>query len=379
MYEIYTDGSTRKTKKGGYGFIVIEDEEIIDRVIFKEENTTNQRCELLALISACNYCKEKKLEKVIIFSDSAYCLNAKEQKWYVNWEKNGWKNSKKEPVKNRDLWEQLIPFFKEEAFIFKKVEGHSNFYYNNFIDSLVTTISSDKTKDLTGETFGKLKVLSLWGNKFTEGVNTTKWLCQCECGNIVIVSHANLINTTRSCGCLQKTNHYYHDFEGRIFNYIKIVKKLNKTDAGGYFLWEAECQNCGNIFNISSRNIGKSYSCGCIKSKGEFLITKLLKELNYNFKKEIKFSDLYGEKDNLRFDFGVFDEKKNLLCLIEYQGVQHFKTTSGWNNEEKLKLTQKYDKIKEEYCKKNNIKLIRIPYTDYNKISIDYMRRVMNL
>ena len=42
MYEIYTDGSTRRTKKGGYGFIVIEDEEIIDRVIFKEENTTEK-------------------------------------------------------------------------------------------------------------------------------------------------------------------------------------------------------------------------------------------------------------------------------------------------------------------------------------------------
>lgn len=373
MKEIYTDGSTRRNGNGGYGFIVIEDEIIIDRFVYKEFNTTNQRCELLALISACKYCKDNKIIDVIIFSDSAYCLNANFEKWYINWEKNGWLNSKKNPVKNRDLWEELIPFYKENLFIFKKVKGHTNSYYNNFIDSLVTTISSEKTQDLTGKRFERLVVLNLYSNSFTEQTNTTKWLCQCDCGNTTIVSHGNLINsTTRSCGCLQKENHYYKNYEGEIFNFIQIQKKLDKKDNQGYFLWEAKCLNCQSTFVISSRNIGKSLSCGCIKSKGEFLITDVLNHMNgISYVKEFSFDDLMGDKLKLKFDFAIF-KNNNLLCLVEYQGVQHFKTSSGWNNEEKLRLTQEYDNKKRNYCIENNIPLIEIPYTDYEKINDEF-------
>ena len=79
----------------------------------------------------------------------------------------------------------------------------------------------------------------------------------------------------------------------------------------------------------------------------------------------------------LLFDFAIFDKNNNLLCLIEYQGDIHFKSTGGWNTQESLIERQKRDLIKRQYCKKNNIRLIEILYTDYNKISKEYLERLI--
>ena len=57
-------------------------------------------------------------------------------KWYVTWEQNGWKNSKKEPVANRDLWELLIPYFRNSQITISKVKGHAGNYYNELVDEL---------------------------------------------------------------------------------------------------------------------------------------------------------------------------------------------------------------------------------------------------
>ena len=102
-----------------------------------------------------------------------------------------------------------------------------------------------------------------------------------------------------------------------------------------------------------------------------------------NFKKQIFI--LYNNinfldckyKTYLLFDFAIFDKNNNLLCLIEYQGDIHFKSTGGWNTQESLIERQKRDLIKRQYCKKNNIRLIEILYTDYNKISKEYLERLI--
>lgn len=220
MYKVYTDGSCRRDGTGGYGFIVVnEKKEIIYRFVKKELNTTNQRMELRALIAACEYCEQNKINAKI-FSDSAYCLNCYFDKWYVNWEKNGFRSSKGNAVKNSELWKKLIPHFKNNKYIeLIKVKGHDTNFYNNFIDSLVTTISSSKTVDLTGQNYGLLTVKGLYGNKFTEGKNTTYWLCQCECGAFKVVSHTNLTNDqVKSCGkCLAER---YKDLTKDTFGFL---------------------------------------------------------------------------------------------------------------------------------------------------------------
>ena len=213
-YLIYCDGSTRANGQenavGGFGFIVVDPSTdiIIERFVRREENTTNQRCELLALISACRYIEQNGLKSVTICTDSSYCYNAWKDKWYIRWEKDGkWLTSKGTPVKNSDLWKQLLPYYKNENYFFEKVKGHSTNYHNNFIDSLVTTVSRGDIRNIQDETFGGLRVIGLWGNKFTDGTGNLLWLCECKCGKQLPITSNNLLNGQKSCGCFQP-EHY---------------------------------------------------------------------------------------------------------------------------------------------------------------------------
>lgn len=142
--EIYTDGSMKSdghdfTKgTGAWAFAVVENETVIFTKDGTSFDTTNQKMELTACAEALKYASLHKYpdETVIIYSDSAYLINCCSQKWYANWEKNGWKNSKKEPVANKELWEQIIPYFKQPNYIFNKVKGHADNCFNNICDNL---------------------------------------------------------------------------------------------------------------------------------------------------------------------------------------------------------------------------------------------------
>jgi ribonuclease HI len=135
---IYCDGACSgnqfKKNKGGWGAILIfkgKRKEICGG----EVNTTNQRMELVACIKALEQLKSTEY-KVEISSDSAYLINCMHKKWYVNWEKNGWKNAKKDPVENRDLWETLLDLVEKYNPKFFKVEGHTGVALNEKADEL---------------------------------------------------------------------------------------------------------------------------------------------------------------------------------------------------------------------------------------------------
>lgn len=139
MIYIYTDGAcSGNPGPGGSAFIVVENEEKIYEWKMPIPEATNNICELIAIIEGCMWAKEiYPLEKITIRTDSAYCHNCYTQKWYKNWQKNGWKNSKKEPVANKTLWLQLIPFFENTNFIFEKVKGHTGSKdWNDEVDKL---------------------------------------------------------------------------------------------------------------------------------------------------------------------------------------------------------------------------------------------------
>lgn len=149
---------------------------------------------------------------------------------------------------------------------------------------------------------------------------------------------------------------------------------IKPTDERKYrnIVWECKC-DCGNICYVASSLLisGNTVSCGCLKSKGENRIEQVLQELCIDFDREKTFSDCKNPKTNtlLRFDFYLPDYN---IC-IEYDGEQHFKyRETGWNTKEYLKEVQYRDKIKDEYCKNNN-KLIRISFLDYNKINKEYI------
>jgi len=128
ILRIYSDGGCSNNQEdnnlGGWG-AVLEFGEHTKELYGKEANTTNNRMELTAVIEAFKALK-KDGQTVEIFSDSSYVMNCFREKWYVNWEKNGWKNAKKEPVENRELWEELLALTRKHDCAFYRVKGHVN-------------------------------------------------------------------------------------------------------------------------------------------------------------------------------------------------------------------------------------------------------------
>ena len=131
---IYTDGAcSGNPGPGGWGAILMYDE-MKKEISGGEKNTTNNIMELTAAIKALE-CLKFPCE-VELYSDSAYLVNAFNQKWIEGWIKNNWKNSNKEEVKNKELWEKLIDLNKIHKIKFIKVKGHSDNIYNNRCDEL---------------------------------------------------------------------------------------------------------------------------------------------------------------------------------------------------------------------------------------------------
>jgi len=99
-----------------------------------EAATTNNRMEIMAAIEALRVLKAPCHVK--LHSDSAYLVNAFLQNWLTNWQRNGWVNSKKEPVENQDLWRELLNVAKPHKVEWIKVKGHADNIYNNRCDEL---------------------------------------------------------------------------------------------------------------------------------------------------------------------------------------------------------------------------------------------------
>lgn len=131
---IYTDGAcSGNPGPGGWGSILMykgNQKEISGG----KEDTTNNVMELTAVIEGLKLLKFPC--KVKLYSDSAYVVNAFNQKWIYGWLKNGWKNASKEPVKNKELWQELYDLTKVHEVEFIKVKGHSDNEYNNRCDEL---------------------------------------------------------------------------------------------------------------------------------------------------------------------------------------------------------------------------------------------------
>ena len=134
--EMYTDGACRGNPgPGGWGVVIIDKDNNQINISGKEKNTTNNRMELMAPIIKLKKIKSKS--NVIIFTDSTYVKNGITE-WIKKWEKNGWKNSNKKPVKNKDLWVRLNDLCQKNNVAWKWVKGHSGDKYNVLADGLAT-------------------------------------------------------------------------------------------------------------------------------------------------------------------------------------------------------------------------------------------------
>ncbi|MCX5993088.1 MAG: ribonuclease HI [Chloroflexi bacterium] len=135
---IYCDGACSgnqyRCNTGGWGAI-LQRGDLLKEIHGGELDTTNQRMELTACIMALERLKSGKYV-VEVYTDSAYLVSCINDKWYTTWQKNGWKNSDKKPVVNRDLWEKLLALLSLYKVVFIKVAGHSGNKLNERADEL---------------------------------------------------------------------------------------------------------------------------------------------------------------------------------------------------------------------------------------------------
>lgn len=224
-------------------------------------------------------------------------------------------------------------------------------------------------KDLTNQRFGRLTVLERDKTK-----KRSYWICQCDCGNKISVRSDHLTSgKIQSCKCLHKeivSKNFSKDITNKNFGYLVAVKPLYVNNHGET-VWLCECSLCGGTKEVPIGYLtsGSTTSCGCLVSKGEQKIKQVLDENKINYKREFSFDELYDILP-LRFDFAIFDVNNNLISLIEYNGEQHYDEKSYLCKKSLIK----HDKMKQNFCLKNKINLIIIPYTDFNKINFNYLK-----
>lgn len=159
---------------------------------------------------------------------------------------------------------------------------------------------------------------------------------------------------------------------GKVFGDLKLIDFAFNAKRHNYY--EFECVKCGaHSFHMPPTNKADINACSCqacadVRYRGPRAIKEYLDQFHIKYEKEYRFKDCVYQKQ-LPFDFAIFYPTGQLKCLIEYDGEQHYKFIKHWHgDEEGFKLQQLRDKIKTEYCKNHNIKLIRIPYTEYDNI-----------
>lgn len=221
----------------------------------------------------------------------------------------------------------------------------------------------EKKNYLIGQRFGKLTVLKSTNERQN---NSIIWDCQCDCGNFKKVpTHLLTSGHTQSCGCLKLESHLI-DITNQKFGKLLVLKR--EADVGTK--WICQC-DCGNIKTIEGYNLrsGLTQSCGCINySIGEQNIKKILDDNGILYIKEYSNSALTRK----RFDFALLNDKEQVIRFIEFDGEQHYKSARGtWENADSFEERQERDKEKNDYAFSHNIPLVRIPYWERDNITLN--------
>ena len=227
-------------------------------------------------------------------------------------------------------------------------------------------ISSSKDLFKKGDKINELEIIYLTTPNKTR---LLRYVCKCSCGKYCIVSSSNLkTENTKSCGHLRGKK--IEDLSNQKFGKLtalKLIKKNNRV------YWECIC-DCGGSVIVKASHLkeGLTQSCGCLKSVGEEKISKILNNNKIKFIKQYSNPNCIFPDNNRLAIFDFYVLYKNQEYSIEYDGIQHYlsKNDGGWNTKENLLKTQKRDLYKNQWCEKNNIPLIRIPYTHLDNLCI---------
>lgn len=225
---------------------------------------------------------------------------------------------------------------------------------------------------LEGQKINQLSVIE--PTPFRNASGSIKWLCKCDCGNYAKISSDRLKDgLAKSCGCLSKEaltlgRYSKTDLTNQRFgSLITLSRCENKEYMSGLSVtqWLCKC-DCGNEIKVVTSNLttNNTQSCGLCNnnSHGNTKIAQLLTEANIPYEREKRFNTC-KDKATLPFDFFVANS-----YLIEFDGRQHFPHNGSFFG--KYEDIHRRDQIKSNWCKQNNIQLIRIPYTVYKDLTI---------
>lgn len=203
--------------------------------------------------------------------------------------------------------------------------------------------------------------------KLLESYEKSNKKVRCKC---LICDHewhsypSNLIRGHSCPKCVGKTKN--------TTDFIKEIKIVNSDlkIIGEYINSQTpilcECKIDGTRWNATPNNLLSGTGCPkCKSSKGEKSIRKVLNQYCVEFEYQKKFDDLTGIKGRL-LSYDFYLPQKNIL--IEYNGIQHYIKNELWGGQAQLESQQEHDKRKKQYAKKNNLKLVIIPYWDYKNI-----------
>ena len=133
MIKIYTDGACKGNPgPGGWGALIVNGN-VQNEIFGGEDNTTNNRMEIKAVIMALETIEVD--DEITVFTDSKYVQKGINE-WIKNWKINGWRSSNKKPVKNKDLWIQLDDLTSKLKINWVWIKGHSGHFGNERADFL---------------------------------------------------------------------------------------------------------------------------------------------------------------------------------------------------------------------------------------------------
>ena len=250
-------------------------------------------------------------------------------------------------------------------------------WYDNNLKGKETTKNTIKGNNLLGMTFGNLTVVAASEKRASNGGKY--WKCICNCGKENCLKEKEILGQslksgrTISCGAVGKDNLKigqglnFNDLTNKVFGKLTVIKRIEDKILNDRptVQWLCKC-DCGRETAVLSSNLvtGNTQSCGYCgnNSHGNTKIEQLLKEANISFQREKRFSEC---KDIMSVPFDFYVDNK---YLIEFDGRQHFVNEDSIYDYES---THKHDLIKNQWCKENNIPLIRIPYTHYDNLCLE--------
>lgn len=280
-------------------------------------------------------------------------------------------------------FERVEKLFKKKGLtpLFDKVGGAKKNLKAKTREGYIVQISPDKlNQGKTPDVFSKfnpytidnikLKIYEtgyeLISDEYKNNYTKLKW--RCNKGHIFEMNWADFDSGRRCAKCSKRYKRTNDEFVEEVFKLVGIEYEFLEEFKGVDEKIDVIHNKCGHIYKVTPyKFIYNDRRCPkCNESKGEKRIEQFLISKNIKYKQEYSFKDCKYVLP-LRFDFAVFNKNK-LSFLIEFDGKQHFRPCDYYGGEKSFKETKLRDSIKNEYCKKNNIKLIRIPYKQFDNI-----------